>query len=194
MIKVKITTPDDYWKTIERKLNKTVEEGIIDVARLAAQKCATSTFPSGTSGKVKNSLHNAIFKDINRAYLVDNNTEETDDGSYLMSNRNAKGRVSVGLQRKPMKRADYEQLKERFVKTAGMVKAGWLQAALQLSPKVRVPAWLRKDQDLADVQITKTSVTITNKVQYASNLITERQIKNAIINSYKGLYKLALKK
>jgi hypothetical protein len=194
VIRVKITNPDAYWKTIEKQLNKTVEEGIKDVGRLAAIKCASSTFPSGTSGKVKTSLQNAIFKDVNRAYIVNEHSTETDDGSYLQSHRNSKGRVSVGLQKKPLKRADYEKIKQRLVKTAGLVKAVWLQAASQLSAKVRVPAWLRKGEDLADVVVTKRSVTITNKVKYASNLITDKQIENAIKNAYKGLFKLALRK
>lgn len=192
MIKVKITTPDAYWNTITKKLNKTVEEGVQDVARLAAQKCANSTYPSGTSSKTRDTLNNTIYKDVNRAYIVAN-TDNTDDGDYLLKNRNNKGRVSVGIKRKGISRAEYERLKEKFVKTAGMAKAGWLQAAQELSPKARVPVWLRKDQKLATVLVTKNSVTITNNVKYASNLITDGQIRNAIINSYKGLFKLAEK-
>jgi hypothetical protein len=191
---VKVTNPDDFWKTIERNLNKSIEEGVKDVGRLAAIKCASATFPSGTSGKTKNSLQNAIFKDVNRAYIVNEHSTETDDGSYLQSHRNNKGRVSVGLQRKPLKRAEYEKIKQRLVKSAGMAKAAWLQAASQLSHKTRVPAWLRKDKDLATVIVTKTSVTIINRVRYAAHLITDKQLKNAITNSYKGLFKLALRK
>ena len=72
-----------------------------------------------------------------------------------------------------------------------MAKAGYLQAAQQLKEKNRIPVWLKKDANLADVSITDTVILITNKVKYASNLITDKQLQNAMENAFKGLLKRA---
>lgn len=194
MIKVKITTPDAFWKTINQKLKKTISEGLVDVAVAASNGAARSTFPSGTTNKTKDSLEKAIYKDINRAYFaVDSDTLDREDGEYLLKNRNHKGRIPYGVERQKIRRSDYDDIKEKLTKRAGMAKAGWLQASKHLRGTTRIPQWLRKSQDLASVTITPESVTIRNKIKYAGELITESQLKRIMINAYKGLYKRAEK-
>lgn len=195
MIGVKIQQNVHYWDTITRKLNITVEQGIQDVARLAATKAAASTFPTGTSNKTKDVLEKAIYKDINRAYLVVDERNQhinDEDGNYLLRHRERKGRVPDTVERIAIRREDYNKLKDRFVKRAGMAKAGWLQAAADVKSGVRVPAWLRKHgQLLGSADIRKDSVTVTNHCKYASELITQQQLRNIMINAFQGLYKRA---
>lgn len=194
-VRVTVTTPDKYWATIQHKLKKTIAEGIQDVARLACTKAANSTFPKGTSAKTKDMLEKAIYKDINRAYIaIDEHPKQLhEDGSYLLRHRGSRGRVPEGLERKFIQRVDYEHIVDKLVKRAGLAKAGYLDAAKKLKGNSRVPVWLRKEQDLSDVRITSGSVTITNRVKYASYLITDRQLENLMKNAYDGLIKQAEK-
>lgn len=192
MFEVSINNPKQYWETLNKKLGKTMSEGLVDVARLACQKAANSTFPSGTSNKTKDILLKAIYKDMNRAYITDNHAEH-ETGDYLLRHRNTKGRIPEGINRRGITKDDYEALRAKFQQRAGMVKAGWLQAARKLKTDSRIPVWLRKDQDLARVSIKSDIITITNEVRYASDLITDQQLKNLMENSFKGLLKKAEK-
>lgn len=194
MIKVKLETPSNqYWDTITKKLKITVSDGIKDVARLASERCARSTFPGGTTNKTKESLEKTIYKDINRAYLpvpIDKKLD-SEDGQYLLRHRNARGRVPEGTKQLVINYDDYDRIRERLVKRAGMAKAGWLQAARELRAKNRIPVWLRKEQNLADVIVKPDYVIVINKVRYASELITDKQLKNAMENAFTGLIKRA---
>lgn len=189
MIRVRIDTPNNYyWNTITKKLKITVEQGVRDVARLACERAARSTYPSGTSNKTKESLHKSIYKDVNYAYLpVANKNLESEDGDYLLAHRNNRGRVPSNTKQKVITFADYDRIKERLVRHSGMAKAGYLQAARKLKDSNRIPVWLRKEINLSTVSIQGQTVMITNHVRYASNLITDRQLKNLMENAFKGL-------
>lgn len=194
MIKVKLETPSNqYWDTITKKLKITVSDGIKDVARLASERAARATFPGGTTNKTKESLYKSIYKDVNRAYLPVpmGKSVGSDDGDYLLRHRNSKGRVPAGVEQLVVNYADYDKIKERLVKRAGMVKAGWLQAASDLKQKTRIPVWLRKEQNLSDVIIKDDYVIVINRVRYASNLITDKQLKNLMENAFTGLIRRA---
>lgn len=195
MIQVKLETPpNEYWLMITRKLNITVSEGIKDVARLASERAAKATFPSGTSNKTKESLEKTIYKDVSRAYFaIPDNNLPTESGEYLLRHRNNRGRVSEGTNKKFISFEDYEYISDRFIERAGIAKAGWLQAAKELRQKSRIPKWLRKEIDLADVIVKKDYVIVINRVKYASNMITDKKLKNVMENAFTGLYKRASK-
>jgi hypothetical protein len=194
MVNIQIINPDRYWATLQRKLGLTMSEGLKDVARLACERAAKSTFPSGITNKTKEALEKSIYKDVNHAYLaVPNERLPSENGDYLFSHRNERGRVPSTTRQKAISFSDYTNIKQNLVKNAGMAKAGYLDAAKQLKDTVRVPVWLRKRQVLATVSISDTTIVVINHVKYASNLITDKQLQNAMENAFKGLLKRAEK-
>ena len=192
MITATVSDPKAYWQEIRTKLNKSIAEGLKDVARLGAIGAASATYPRGTSGKTRDTLHKAIFKDVARAYNP--NGQESDDGSHLLTNRNAKGRVPSGVERMRISRDSYDRIKLNMLKRAGMAKSGWLAAAANIDSKTRIPVWLRKETpNLGYAVIRKNRVTIGNRVNYSNRLLPPEAARRVAVNAMKNYHKRALR-
>jgi len=112
-----------------------------------------------------------------------------DNGEHLEeSRRTSRRRVSKAS---PVNVGD-DQALERFkaakVLTGGTAKAGFLQAGESLGSKFRIQKWLKKAGGLGTSLIKydgwKTLVTITNHCSYASEVLSETKIQQAIRNAY----------
>ena len=116
-----------------------------------------------------------------------------DNGSYLESLRNSKGRVPrsepIGL----TDRNDLEQLKIKKIITAGVAKAGFLQAADAAGSKTSIPKWLRKTKTWGSSRLVKrgweTICSIINDVPYVSAMLPESVKNAAIANAYQNQIK-----
>jgi hypothetical protein len=124
--------------------------------------------------------------------------ESSDDGGHLEDVRNNKGRV--GHNAKVMgiaNNSEIDKIKHAKVVTAGVSKAGWLQAIISIGAKSRIPAWLRKKDSLGYGTIQRngwrTVVTLHNRVKYVSNLLPQSKInkvmRTAYLNQIKKLQK-----
>lgn len=86
-----------------------------------------------------------------------------------------------------------QNLKQKNVVSAGLVKAGFLQASKYLGRKATIPEWLRKSKLIGTGLIIKngweTVVTVINNVRYASSAISESNIQKAINQAYKNQIK-----
>jgi hypothetical protein len=116
-----------------------------------------------------------------------------DSGSHLEASRNSRGRVSTAS---PVNIGDgdnLEKLKAAKALTAGTAKAGFLQCGEALRSKFRIQKWLKKSPGLGTANINrngwKTVVEITNRVKYASSVISETKIQQAIRNAYTNTVK-----
>jgi hypothetical protein len=114
--------------------------------------------------------------------------KNSDDGGYLQSLRNSRGRVDT---KQPMNILDdgvIDKIKKTAVLKAGLVKAGFLKAGEMIRSKFRVPKWLRSAENIGTAKVSgskgKTVVRLTNRVRYASTMITPADINKAIRNAY----------
>ena len=231
MVTVKIDSKnlEKSLNEFSKKLNKEVEENIVEMAQLGSRQLAHLTQPYGTSNKQKNILELAVYSDVSKAYstigrtyvdiraldrgkaaayikaikandlqaaekiiegvLVDyTEVVNTDDGGYLQSLRNSRGRVD---QRKPINLLDDNALaniKKKAIMRAGLVKAGFLKAGEIIKSKFRVPKWLKSSENIGSAKVnsagSQTTVTLTNNVRYASSMITPSDIQKAVRNAY----------
>lgn len=126
---------------------------------------------------------------IIESVLVDY-TEVTngDNGEYLQSLRNSRGRVD---ERRPMNITDnnaLERIKKTAIMRAGLVKAGFLKAGELIKSKTRIPKWLKSSENIANADVKRsgsaTTVTLTNNVRYASSMISAADVQKAIKNAY----------
>jgi hypothetical protein len=111
-----------------------------------------------------------------------------DNGEHLQRLRNSRGRVD---RRSPMNITDDNALlniKKKAVMRAGLVKAGFLKAGEIIKSKFRVPKWLKSSENIGSAKVnnagSKTTVTLTNNVRYASSMISPSDIQKAIRNAY----------
>jgi hypothetical protein len=111
-----------------------------------------------------------------------------DNGEHLQRLRNSRGRVDT---RSPMNITDDNALlniKKKAVMRAGLVKAGFLKAGEVIKSKFRVPKWLKSSENIGSAKVnnagSKTTVTLTNNVRYASSMISPSDIQKAIRNAY----------
>jgi len=121
-----------------------------------------------------------------------------DSGRHLKASRSIKGRV---INPDPMGITDRSQLeafKAKQALTAGTAKAGWLQAAKSLGSKSKIAAWLNKTGNLGTSSIIKngwkTIVTVMNNVRYASAVISDSKIQQAINKAYRNNLKIMERK
>lgn len=193
MIEVKIEGVEQMKRKLEvfgKALNKESGEIIKEIARNGAKSAATTTFPRGIASNTRDTLTKAIYKDIIRAYQPSGTSTVVDDGDYMYSNRNAKGRVSSNTKRKFISQASYENIRKEKIKLAGMAKAGWMAGSNSIgAKKINVPVWLRKDYSfLGSSTVTgngwETTVEVNNNVKYASSLLTDSQLRKIISYSY----------
>jgi hypothetical protein len=122
--------------------------------------------------------------------VLSNYTEvrNNDDGGYLQSLRNSRGRVDT---KQPMNILDdgvIEKIKKTAVLKAGLVKAGFLKAGEIVKSKFRIPKWLRSSENIGSAKVSnskgKTVVTLTNHVRYSSSMISPADINKAVKNAY----------
>lgn len=182
-----------------KAVNKESQDILKEIARNGANSAASTTFPRGTTSKVRDSLHKAIYKDIIRSYIPVENTTITDDGSHLESKRTSKGRVPSFSNRKVISQASYESIRREKIRLSGLVKAAWLEAGNSIGAKnIRVPVWLRKDYKFGESSVTgngwESTVTVKNNVKYSSNLITDSQLQRILTYSYLNYMKFVDKK
>jgi hypothetical protein len=114
--------------------------------------------------------------------------KNSDSGEYLQSLRNSRGRVET---REPINIIDngvIETIKKKSILRAGLVKAGFLKAGEIIKSKFRIPKWLRSSENIGSAKVnsrgSKTVVTLTNHVRYASSVISPGDIQKAIRNAY----------
>lgn len=111
-----------------------------------------------------------------------------DDGGYLQSLRNSRGRVETSQPMNVLDDGVIAKIKKTAILKAGLVKAGFLKAGEMIKSKFRVPKWLRSSENIGTAKVTgskgKTVVTLTNHVRYASTMITPADINKAVRNAY----------
>lgn len=233
-IDVNFRDVDRALEKFSKQLSKNVDDSIVELGQIAAYQLAYRVQPFGVSGKSKDILDKAIYKDIAKAYKTTGSTyaeiklknpnlaaaylkaveandlreaerivervlvdytavQNTDDGEYLKSLRNQKGRVDT---RKPMNLTNdgvVSNLKKKLSMRAGLVKAGFMKAGQALGWRRRIPKWLQQSIPLGSAKIIrngyKTIVTIINHVRYASDVMPEGQIQIAIQNAYRNQLK-----
>lgn len=238
MVKFSVDTSslERSLKDLSKKVNKSAEDSVIELAQASTRQLAIKTSPPGIAKKSQDILEKAIYKDINKvyqnvgvtynqikkinpkkatayAYCMNNgqeaNAEEiaesvlgvfdignVDNGGRLNANRGSNGRVGetasspIGVSN----RSEVEGLKEKKKFSAGLIKKGFLEAGKALGSRFRIPAWLRsKTSGLGDSSIVragwKTTVTIHNRVRYASSMISDGKIKDALRVGYNSQIK-----
>lgn len=195
MVKVKITGADNLQRTLKAygaAVEKEADALVKEIAVLGAKNLASNTFPKGTSGKVKESLTKGVQKDLHKVYRPSAKSDGTDDGGYLESRRNNKGRVSRREKQMFISVSNFEEIQKNKVKTVGEVKAAWLAAAKSLVTTKRnpIPAWLRKSVERGYSMVKGarfgTTVTLVNTVRYASSVIKPADIQKSIGYAYKN--------
>lgn len=192
MITVKIENADQMRKELTefgKALNKEASEIIKEIARNGAKNAANTTFPRGTTSKTRDSLTKAVYRDIIKSYEPHGNVTVTDDGSYLEGKRGTKGRVRDYNNRMKISYQSYEDIRAKKTKTIGLVKAAWMEGANSIgTTRIRVPVWLRKDYSFGDSTVTgndwQTSVEVKNNVDYASNVISDNQLRRILTSTY----------
>lgn len=113
----------------------------------------------------------------------------SDSGQHLDSVRTQNGRVASGAKVMGISNdSEIDNIKAKKVTTAGMAKAGWLQAAKSLGSKARIDKFFRKSENLGTSSVNRrqweTVVYLHNKVTYVSELLTPSTINAAIKNAY----------
>jgi len=117
-----------------------------------------------------------------------------DGGERLKASRNARGRVGKVSPMGVTEKTSVDTLKAKKELSAGIAKAGFLQAGKSLGSKNRVAKWLNKNFTLGHSKVVEkpdwgTEVMIYNDVKYASNTITPNKIRLAVQNAYQNQVK-----
>jgi hypothetical protein len=113
----------------------------------------------------------------------------SDGGDHLDSVRDKNGRVGKNAKIMGISNdSEIDSIKTKKVASAGMAKAGWLQAAKSLGSKARIDKFFRKSENLGTSSVDRkqweTVVYLHNKVTYVSNLLTQSKINAAVKNAY----------
>ena len=124
-----------------------------------------------------------------RKVFVSFKVRNTDSGNHLESVRGSDGRV---IHNSPVmgisSDSEIDKIKNQKKVTAGTAKAGWLQAGKSIGSKFRIPRWLTKKYTLGYSNKKKTAdgmeVTLINNVTYASEVLTESKVREAVKNAY----------
>lgn len=129
-----------------------------------------------------------------RKYLPGFEMRHSDSGNHLEKVRGPRGRVPASVPVMGISNSsDLDGIKEQKKLTAGLAKAGWLQAAKNISSKTRVPSWLRKKQNVGYAKKASSgwnfSVTLYNTVRYASALTTGAKKMQAVRWAYRNQVK-----
>jgi hypothetical protein len=145
-----------------------------------------------------NAVHNNDFiaaEKIAKKFIASYSMAQTDSGTHLEKVRSSKGHVSknnidvMGI----ASDAEFDRIKDTKKVTAGLSKAGFLQAVKAIGGKGRIPGWLNKSKNLGTGIINKngwnTTVKLENFVKYVTNLLTPSKINAAVKNAYSNQIK-----
>lgn len=132
---------------------------------------------------------------IAKRYISSFSMAQSDTGMHLEKVRNSKGHVSnsnndvMGI----VSNSEIDKIKDTKKITAGISKAGFLQAVRAIGGKGRIPGWLNKSKNLGTGTINKngwnTTVTLHNFVKYVTNLLTPAKINASVKNAYQNQIK-----
>lgn len=127
---------------------------------------------------VRNTLHN-----------IDQFRHTPESGKLARNRTTSKKRVPDNSRPQiVMQKSGINDIKNKGILTAGLAKAGWMGIARLMDLKTKVPVWLRTSGFSSydyTTNGTKFQLTATNEVNYASNLLSEREINRGIYTAVK---------
>lgn len=194
MISIKIEGEQNLKRVLTqygKAVGKEAEEVIEDIAVSGARYLANNTNPFGLSGKTKEALYKAVYKDVLKVYVQSTKPTQEDDGSYMEQFRNRNGRIPKNID-KPMFISPTNMQEIMRVKTAnvGNAKEGWFDAIKNLKNQKRIPAWLKKPIDLGSANKKgdgiKTEIALTNSCKYINKLISPAEVQKSLGLAYKN--------
>jgi hypothetical protein len=177
---------------------KTVEQGIQTMARSAASMLAIKTQPFGVSEKTYGKMKNLIAKQAHRAISHANVAGIEGSAKSVHRQIRVDGKVPKGLQtdgqfrRSPISFGERKHYVDMHVKTAGKIKAAWIEAGESVTGK-RMPAkpWIRRHIGKGRGKSEKSGegldykITIINTIPWAGGLIYESDIEDATTGALK---------
>lgn len=197
---------------LERVTGKSVETQLNRSARLLCVELARQTQPFGNDKNARESGENAILGDLGKIFFtVEKRTNRTrnfmDLSAAMDFHKQNKRRGGRTAKLPPNKRgtvtqSTFKKLLKTLQKRVGLGKAGWATAALAVGADVGdalrgIPAWVKKHAGIARGASRKKGrgvnfrVVMTNAMQYASGLLTQAQIRDAV-NLQRGKFLLSL--
>jgi len=181
----------------QKKLGKTKNELMIDLAKSQARALASAIQPYGMSAKSGKKFEESIKLQVSRAIRNSNIVGGSQSAVEAhQSRRNAQGRVPKSytirgqFKRTPIPISEALDLAKKKSKNAGLAKAGWIAAAETLDNKKisGIPKWLREDVSHGSSKVTKTGASIviflTNQITYISSVLSEAKSNKALSVAY----------
>lgn len=194
MISIKIEGEQNLKRVLTqygKAVNKESAEIIEDIAVSGARYLANNTNPFGLSGKTKDVLMRAVYKDVTRVYIASDKSTSTDDGSYMNKFRNRNGRIPNKI-KEPMfiSPTNMQEIMKAKTENVGNAKEGWFDSIKSLKNQKRIPKWLKKPIDLGSATKKgdgiKTEIALTNSCRYIGKLISNAAIQKSLGLAYKN--------
>jgi hypothetical protein len=195
---------DQELTNFTKKLGKTFEDGLDQLAENVGKKLIHSVQPYGTNAKVGQKFEMSIAKQVSRAIRHANVAGQ--DGTAPVvhkENRNSKGQVPKGLRvegkfnRKPIEISDRNALIAKKMASAGIAKGAWFAATNQISGKKigGVAKWITRHENKGLGSCDKTGndlkrrIRLTNSAPYIESVQSVDDVEKAIKTSYKQFIK-----
>jgi hypothetical protein len=213
MIQVKFTNAvrthfENEFKRYLKETEKSVEEALTQVAKIAAKNLISKVQPYGVSNKQGEKLQMNIAKQVHRAIKHGNVAGQQGGASELHEqNRDSRGRVPKNLetqgkyQRAPVSIDDRMQQAKRKMENAGIAKAGWLTAHNQIDGEAAkgIGKWITRHAG-KNGYCRKTGaglnhkITLVNDVPYIERIQSNKDVAKSISQAYSNFTKFMLKR
>lgn len=185
---------------------KSVEEALTQVAKIAARNLASKVQPYGVAKKQGEKLEMSIAKQVHRAIRHSNVAGQNGDASTAhRQNRDSRGRVPKGLKtdgqfkRDPIEPSDRIRQAQKKMANAGMAKAGWITAHdLISSDKAKgIAQYIRRHQGKNGAcnkhgSGMKHNIILENNCPYIESVQSQKDVMAAIKSAYENFTKFMI--
>jgi hypothetical protein len=194
----------DSLKIYLEETEKSVEEALTQVAKIAAKNLISSVQPYGTSQVKGQKLEKSIAKQAHRAIMHANVIgQEGDVSSVHNQNRNQKGQVAKGLRTKGKFQRDPISVPQRALhvnkkmKNAGIAKAGWFAALEEIKGDKRgIAKYITRHKGQGSAKTTgkkmKCKIILENNVPYIESVQSAADLAKAISKAYDNFTKFMI--
>jgi hypothetical protein len=194
---------EDALRMFAAVMDKTVEDGINQIARGGAKQMAIKVQPYGINKKTKDLLHGLVAKQAHRA--IRNANVQGIQGtaaSVHTKARDRRGRVPKDLatqgkyKRSPISFSERNAHVDKTVKKIGQAKAAWIEAGEKVDgTKITVQKWLRTHVGGGFGSATKKdkgmnySVELQNSTPYIKSIQFTEDTAAAVATALKSGFK-----
>lgn len=184
---------------------KTIEDALTQVAKIAAKNLASKVQPYGVAKKQGEKLKMVIAKQVHRAIKHANVAGQDGDASSVHEQNRVRGRVPRELKTKGQFKRDPIDPPDRFrhvqkkMENAGMAKAGWITAHdLISSDKAKgIAPYIRKHKSKNGAcnkngSGMKHKIILENNCPYIESVQSQGDVMEAIKNAYENFTKFMI--